>query len=227
MKKLSVVLTLIFTMSFVYGQTPFDIVSAKKSDVDVREVSAHNVWLGAKLTGTLGSNDDFGDALILSGKILYNADFGSFKLPIVSNMNLNFSDVGDITGFLTGDKGISVGIYPYKVISEKEGFNVVVHGGLAFKLLPQETLALTPKQTKIFAGFELAKNIKADSYPFTLSVTPAYNVNNLEHSNFMSLETTAILPVSGGLGVLAEYVAPFKSEYNGVFRIGLILKSVL
>ena len=43
----------------------------------------------------------------------------------------------------------------------------------------------------------------------------------------MSLETTAILPVSGGLGVLGEYVATFKSEYNGVFRIGLILKSVL
>lgn len=227
MKKLQMlILLLLAVITAGFAQTSYSILnSTKKPDLNVQEVSADNVWIGAKLTGTIGA-DNFEDGILLNGKILYNANFGSFKLPIISNVNLDFSKLGSLEAFLVGDKGISVGVYPYKIIKDGSA-KLVLHGGLAYKLLPKDKITITPQQTKIFAGLELAKKIKEDSYPFTISVTPAYLINNLENNNFLALEATTILPVSGGLGVLAEYTAPFDSSVKNIFKIGVILTGTL
>mgnify|MGYP003599144981 FL=1 len=228
MKKILLLLSFALSGWIMYGQTAYSVFNSVSSkDIQLQEVSANNVWIGAKLTGQLGANDDFSDAIVVNGRVLYNADFKSFKLPIISNVSLNFSDIGDIEGFLVGDKGISIGLYPYRVVKSGSDFNIVLHGGLAYKLIPKDKLSITPKQTKIFAGFEVAKKVKEDSYPLTFSVSPAYLINNLERSNFMAIEATGIVPVSGGLGLLVEYTAPFDAKYKNIFKVGVILNSVL
>lgn len=226
MKK--IILGLLMVLGIVcVAQTPYAVLnSVSTPSIMTKEVSADNVWIGAKLTGTLGGNDDFSDALVLNGKILYNADFKAFKLPIISNISFNFSD-GSLDGFILGDKGISIGVYPYRVVKDGSDFKIVLHGGLAYKLLPKDNNTITPQQTKIFGGFEVAKKLKEDSYPFTLSITPAYLINNIEKKNFMAIEATTILPVSGGLGVLAEYTAPFDASLKNIFKIGIILTGQL
>lgn len=206
------------------AQTSYTLNRLSKSgnDVSLQETSAHNVWIGSKLTGTLGQAD-FSETFLLSGKIVYDLNFGKFLVPIVSNVNLTFN--GDPKGFLFGDKGITIGAQPYKVISENENSNLVLHGGLFYKLLPQTSIKLTPQQTKIFGGFEWAYYSKGkDHLPFTISVTPAYLINNLTNANMFALETTAILPLASGFGAIVEFDAPFKKGVESVLKFGIINK---
>lgn len=206
-----------------YGQTPFSVAATSKNpEVGLASASVNNTWIGAKLSGTFGSGD-LSENIILNGKVIYDLALGKIRLPVVSNVNIDFSDPNG-TGFIWGDKGISIGVYPYKVISESGKTTWVLHGGLAYKLLPQETFKLTPQQTRIFAGVELAYNVNDDGYPFTLSVTPLYAINNLTATNSFAIETTAVLPVTGGLGVLAELTTPFKKGSDAaIFKLGAIV----
>lgn len=211
------------------GQSPYTISQTSKGDgaeVVAAEASVHNVWLGSKATGTLVGGGDLSENILVSGKIIYDLTLGKFKLPIVSNVSINFDD-NNVNGFLFGDKGISIGIYPYKIIGQSGKVTTVLHGGLAYKLLPQEDMKLSPQQTKIFGGIEIAHAVQGSAYPFTFSLTPVYSINNLLNDNMFALEGTAVLPVTGGLGVLAELTTPFRKGTDAVLKVGIIVSSKL
>lgn len=220
MKKLLLFIILTLVSIVGYAQSAYAVFNSVEDPV-VKSVSLHNVWFGSKLTTTFTDDDNgLADNILLSGKIIYDATIGGIKIPIVSNVNLDFGS-GD-GGFLNGDKGISLGIYPYKVIASG-AITTVLHGGLAYKLLPGEE-KYTPQQTKLFAGLEFAKKVVETSYPITLSITPLYAINNLENENFFGLESTMVFPISGGLGLLAEYNTPFTKNVDSRFSLGAILR---
>lgn len=194
--------------------------STKKAESSTLGLSGRNkVDVGAQLLYTFsGSEDGLKDNILLSGIAIYDLSYGSLKIPVISNVNIDFS--GGDGGFLNGDKGLSIGLYPYKIIGEGN-ITTVIHGSLSYKLLPGES-KYTAQQTKISAGVELAKQILENSYPMTLSATPYYAINNLENNNFLGLEVTAIIPVNGGLGILAEYTSPFTKTVDSAFRVGIL-----
>ena len=228
MRKLLVVFMLIMGFTAL-SQSPFTVSQVSKSDgaeASTKAASVHNVWLGSKISGAITGGGDLSENILLSGKIIYDLTLGSFKLPVVSNVSFDFSS-GNATGFLFGDQGISIGLYPYKVIGQSGKVTTVIHGGLAYKLLPQESMKLSPQQTKIFAGFEIAHAIKDSPYPFTFSLTPLYAINNLLHENTFALEGTAVLPIAGGLGVLAELTTPFKKGNDAILKVGVIVNGKL
>lgn len=228
MRKLLVVFLL--TMGFAaFAQSAYTVSQVVKSDgaeASAAAASVHNVWLGSKISNVISGGGDLSDNILLSGKIIYDLTLGSFKLPIVSNVSFDFSN-GNATGFLFGDQGISIGLYPYKVVSQSGKVTTVLHGGLAYKLLPQESMKLSPQQTRIFAGVEFAHAIKDSPYPFTFSVTPLYAINNLLNENTFAIEGTAVLPVAGGLGVLAELTTPFKKGNDAILKVGIIVNGKL
>lgn len=225
MKKLLLFSFLIAFIQLAVAQSPYTAKTlASKGDVTLAESSAHNVWLGSKITGTFGSGD-LSENFLLSGKIIYDLGVGALKIPVVSNVNFDFT--GDVTSFVFGDKGISVGLYPYKIISTTDKLTTLIHGGALFKLLPLESFKLSAKQTKLFGGLEFAYKIADNDLPLTLSITPAYIINNIDAINQFVVEATAVMPVSGGLGVLAELTTPTKKGYEAIFKIGVILNGKL
>lgn len=224
MKKMFLLLILLWTTGLA-AQSPLalrNLSANKQEDASTKETSVHNFWFGSKLTSTIGSEEDLSDRFLFNGKIVYDLKFGDFSLPVVSSVDLKFD--GSPNGFLFGDKGVSIGVQPYKVVSEGTNSDFVVHGGLIYKLLPQATMKLSPQQTKIFAGIEWQYYAPAKILPLSVTVTPAYQINNLINSNMVVLETTVIMPLSNGFGVLAELITPFKSGFNPVLRFGVINK---
>lgn len=224
MKKYLFALCLLFCSLLAFAQpSAFAIHNSHKppsAEAVALGLSGKNkVDVGAQLLYTLsGTQEGLKDNVLLSGIAVYDLSIGKLKIPVISNVNIDFS--GGDGGFLNGDKGLSIGVYPYKVISEGN-VTTVIHGALAYKLLPGET-KYTAQQAKISAGIELAKKILEDSYPLTVSATPFYAINNLENENFLGFEVTAVIPVNGGLGLLAEYTAPFSKTVDSAFRLGLI-----
>lgn len=225
MKKLLFLFALLLGLNLT-AQSRFTMEQLVKGSPEVilEEASANSAWLGAKGTGTFGSGD-LSDHFLLSGKIVYDLELGKFKIPIVSNVNFDFSDPDG--GFVFGDKGLSIGVYPFKVLSQNDKVSWVLHGGLAYKLLPQENIKITPQQTRLFAGLEVAYAGKDARYPLTISVTPLYTINNLDNSNMFAIEATGVLPLTGGLGILAEYTSPFKKSVESIFKFGLVVSSKL
>lgn len=207
---------------FAYAQPSAFAIhkSHKVEEASVQGLSGRNkVDVGATLLYTLsGTQEGLRDNILLSGIAVYDLSIGNLKVPVISNINIDFGH-GD-GGFLNGDEGLSIGVYPWKVISEGD-ISTVVHGSLAYKLLPGDS-KYTAQQAKISAGIELAKQILENSYPLTVSATPFYAINNLENENFLGFEITAVIPVNGGLGFLAEYTAPFSKTVDSAFRLGLV-----
>lgn len=208
------------------GQSVYSITQTDKSAVSAESASFNNAWIGSTLSGTVGNSGNLSDNILLSGKAIYNITAGKVFLPVVSNVNLNFNDV---TNFAFGDKGISIGVYPYKIVSSKDDKTLVIHGGLAYKFLPLQDNTIKPQQTRIIAGAEYAFRVKDNTYPFTISVTPVYEFNKdvAGIGNVFLLETTAVYPISGGLGLLGEVVSPFGSGRSTFLRFGLIVNKKL
>lgn len=219
MKKLSLLIPMLLVLATTFAQAPYAIFNRDKPDL-LKSVSVHSLWLGSTLTTAFNDHTDgLMDNVLLSGKIIYDVSVGGLKLPIVSNVNIDFGQ--GLSGFLNGDKGISIGVYPYKVIGSG-AIETVLHGGLAYKLLPGAT-SFTPQETKIFAGVDFAKKVVESGYPVTLSLTPTYVMHNLDMKNFAAIESTLIVPISGALGLLAEYNTPFTKTVQSQFRAGIVI----
>jgi hypothetical protein len=206
------------------AQSPFvtqSLNSGPEGGTTLKSASYANKWIGAKLGGTIAGGGDLSDNILLSGRIVYNIEGKGFNLPIVSSVNFGDAKSG---GFTFGDKGISVGIYPYKQIAKTASLTTVIHGGVAYKFQPGEA-GIVPQQTRIFAGLEFAHFVSPESYPLTLSITPLYTINNMSLGNIFALETTAVVPISGGLGVLAELTNPFQKASTSIFKMGIIVNT--
>lgn len=206
------------------SQSAFTVKESRKAEAQVEQVSLANPWVGAKLSMAINDPDnDIANNFIFSARVLYEAVTGdNYSVPIVGSFALGNDDM------LSPESGFNAGVYPYYIAKESEGLAVVMHGGAGYKIIPQGSdFNESPQQIRALAGVELA--FKQDGkLPTTLSVTPTYLMHfNSDLEDSFGIEVTGVLPISDGLGVLAEYQRPFTDGAEGVFRLGIMVNSPL
>lgn len=227
----NVLLTLLFAAAAVVlsAQTPFQSFSSRPHGLTGQQASAHNPWIGAKLSYTFDDAVDLSDNFLLNGRLLYNlsAAEAKWQFPIISNVSLSLNGNDGIGDALLNDRGITAGLYPYTILSQNETSTWVIHGAGVYKILPNTNAESSLQQVKLLAGVEYAHVLSPGGLPTTISLTPAYSFNNLENPNFFSLEATGVIPVASGMGLLLEYTVPFGSDKKSVFKAGIILHGQL
>lgn len=207
------------------GQTSFGFTHTKReSNADVEQVSLANPWVGAKLSYNFDENKPLDDNFLFSAKVLYTPVQGEdYAVPVVGSIGLGSGDL------LNPESGINIGLYPYYKLIKDTKFLLIAHGGLGYKLITEgvEAGEDAPQQIKLLGGLEAVFYSEAGS-PTTVSLTPVYlyHTRDLTESTG-ALEITGIIPVSSGLGILAEGQVPFKSEFDGTFRFGVVARGKL
>ncbi len=215
-----VILALMLCGLSAWGQTPYSTFNSTndRNGVGVQQISANSLWLGSKLVYNVNDDAPLDDNFLLTGKILYTpiADL-KYAVPIV----VTASTGGDI---LNPESGFNIGVYPYYKLLSNASTTLLVHGGVGYKSLQQES-AEALNQIRALIGLELAVFPKTGGLPVTISATPVY-VNTsgaLGSSNHM--EVTAVVPVSKSLGALIDWSSA--STAGSGFRIGIIVNTAI
>lgn len=235
---------------FMQAQTPVSILSNSGNlERKAAGVAAYNPWLGAQLVHNFAGTGDFGDNLVITGRILHelNTNDIDFKIPIMGNISSLKSDLlespemlgSTISNIVIGDQGLNLGLYPYYVIDDynDDSFYFVVHGSVGWKLngfQDDSTETTNYLNTGRFsAGIEIGYGIFDEvtgDRPITLSLTPVLSIFNKEQygeifeqpeSSIFSFEVTGVVPISKtGIGVLFQQVV--SSKIDNVFRVGIV-----
>jgi len=219
MKHLLIALLSIISLT-VFGQSPTQIRAIRPlNNAEPFGPSAANPWqVGAKLSFAVRDLDgSLENNFIFAGKatgMLLESD--RFAIPIYGSIGLGSNDL------FSNESGVNGGIYPYYIASSGEKSRIIVHGGAGYKVIPGSDSLDLQTQFKLSAGVEVHLFKDATSLPTTISVAPAMLIHDADTENTAALELTAIVPISKGLGVLAEYLQPFKKDFDGVLRIGVI-----
>lgn len=219
MKKFLFLLSFLLFAGLSWAQPGFTLKTLEnKQDASVASASAHSAWLGSTLSAEISG--DLKDNILVSAMAMYDIELGGgWWMPIISNVGI--VEPGDVTSFVFGSSGLSIGAYPYKILSQSDRATFIVHGGASYKLQPNTGAEEAPYNTKLLAGFEYAFSATGD-LPITASITPTYNITNTSLENLFGLEATFVLPVTSHMGLLVEAVAPFKKGLDPIFRIGFI-----
>jgi len=225
MKHLISVLFLFFSFVMV-AQTPYSIFnSRKKTDVDVKQVSVANPWLGAKLSYSVNDEQTLYENFLFSAKVLYTPIVGEkYAVPIVGVAGLGSDNLS------SSESGINFGVYPYYKLMESPKFALIGHGGVGYKVIAKGVLTGVepPQQIRLLGGLEAAFFSENGTLPTTLSITPVYMYNTgAAVGNSSMLEVTGIMPISNGLGFLVDAQVPFDKGTKGIFRFGIIINGQL
>jgi len=203
---------ILFTAILTRAQSSFYImkpvfIQEPEGEVKVSGVSLKNTWIGSKLSYEFQGDGLLKQNFLFSAKILYTPIHGDrYAIPIVSGLGVNSPSP------FSPDGGINIGVYPYYVVKDATNSVLVLHGGLGYKMIPKE-MPEDALRTFVRAsiGMEVLMYQNGFKAPLSLSITPLY-------MDGMGLEITGILPISAGIGILAEYFA----GTNSVFRLGII-----
>lgn len=216
-KNLILILLTLFTAAG-FGQTPFGVFnSANEKQVATKQISANSLWLGSKLVYNVDDQAPLDDNFLLTGKILYTPIAAEkYAIPVV----VTASTGGDI---LNPESGFNVGVFPYYKLMSSASTTLLIHGGVAYKSLQQET-AEALNQIRALIGLELAVFPKAGGLPVTVSATPVYtNTSGVLGSN-THMEVTAVIPVAKSLGALIDWQS---GSIGSGFRIGIIVNTAI
>lgn len=209
----------------MYGQSPNQMVLIDKDEVSSQSISSNNPWrIGAKLSFAVRDLDgSLEDNFIFSGKATGNLIQGPrYAIPVYGTIGLGSDDI------FSSESGFNAGIYPYYKLTTGTNVHLTAHGGLGYKVIPGGEDIDAFNQVKILGGVEAAfYGSDGTGLPVTFSVTPVYLFNNGLIANTSGFEGTLIFPVASGMGILAEYFKPFNSEFDGVFRLGVITVGIL
>lgn len=219
MRFLYALILLLLTIT-VQGQSGYAYTDKGKADVDPQGVSLNNPWVGATFSYNI-AGEGLSENFLFSAKVLYfaykNAKFG---LPIVGtaapfNTDLQLSS-----------SGYNAGLYPYFIALQKENLDLVIHGGIGYKVIPGDSTALPLNQLRATAGAEIVYWGGGRSKAGTvLSVTPVFTFNDsVEDKHF--LEGTLIVPIGEFLGLLVETQIPFDGS-SIAYRAGVIVRKQL
>ncbi|MCO6500061.1 MAG: hypothetical protein J5I47_06750 [Vicingus serpentipes] len=223
MKKILILLIVLFTFSLTYSQSVFRKTHADgASPVSVSQLPLSNVWYGSQFSYKLTGDDNFNENFLFNANVIYNINFdsGSWNLPIAGNVMLPTSG-GSF-------EDIQIGLYPWKIIS-KPGANTVtvLHGGVAYSIDPENESGLSPQKIRLFAGIELSFPLGTNALPLSISLTPFYEGLNLSRDDLYGLEGTFVLPIAANLGVIGELKFPFVKDVDSSFSAGVIINGAL
>lgn len=169
-------------------------------------ISPNNAWIGSDLVYEFGESE-LSDNLLVSGQVLKKlATIGEVNIHIMSNVELSVEN--PINEF-------NIGIYPWQSLSE----HFVAHAGIQFDTDGQ----LQQKQFRLFAGGEFAI-INDSGLPLTVSVTPVFIFG--EDQNDVGIDGVIVVPVTNGLGVLAQVEGRF-GDAPTRFSLGIITNKIL
>lgn len=248
------IIALHFILLFVYSvnsQTAFSLKNSGNPSNVAGGLSAISPWVGAQVGYLFGDSKEFGDNLLVSGKVLYEIDLNTdkFKLPVIGNIsNIIKSKVGFETGegkekldseikeIVNSTQGLHIGLYPYYKITEGDYFSLIAHGVVGWKLNGiQDTITNTITyldQGRFSVGLEFViGNSKEEKSPLTISVAPTlmffskndYNkVFGVEKNSIRTLELTCVIPLNKGIGVMFENITPLSKGVDNLFRVGFI-----
>jgi len=179
---------------------PIPLVTMKTSGA----TAPSNAWLGSELLYELGEAD-FADNFLLRSRILVEiTNTGDLHLPIMSNVEITSE---------SPLSGVDIGIYPWQQLND----NFIAHGGVVFATNGE----FNENALKVFGGFEFVAN--TTGLPLTVSVTPLFTFMN---KGTVELETTIIVPVGNGLGLLAQANIPFKNT-PATLQLGVVMNRIL
>ncbi len=247
--KFRVLVFLVFFFLKANAQTPTAMVN-NKGNVS-KALAAKNPWLGGEVGYKFGGSGEFADNLIASARVMYEIEFDSkkFALPVMGNLSqlrdnlsenltIDEKESARIQDILTSTQGLNIGLYPYRMIVEKQYFSLLAHGAIVYKLNSFKDMQENPmyfQQGRFSLGIEayIGKfDTNNGKYPLTISVAPVatfFNSNDykaifgIERSLLISLEVTSVVPIGKGVGFLLEGVFSDKS----VVRTGLLFSAQL
>jgi hypothetical protein len=232
----------------VYGQTPFatENLGSSTKPIHALGISAASPWVGAQVAYKFGGTNDFADNLLVSARLLYDIDLGESKihLPVMGNISELTANASGNAGagdqldqkaqqLMMSSTGLRVGLYPYTYVHRTDVLSIIFHGEGAWKMnafKDNSNILQYLQQGRIAAGIEFGIGKTAgDRLPLTISVTPAITffssaeyekVFGKSKSHVQGLETTMVVPVAQGVGLLLEGI-----EGSGVHtvRAGLVI----
>lgn len=202
-----------------FGQTAFSVLnSSNEKGVSAQQISANSLWLGSKLVYNVNDEAPLDDNFLLTGKILYTPITGlKYAVPIV----VTASTGGDI---LNPESGFNIGVYPYYKLLSNTNTTLLIHGGVGYKSLQQES-ADALNQIRALIGLELAVFPKSGGLPVTISATPVYTNTSGDLGNKTVFEVTGVIPVSKSLGALIDWQSG--ATVGTGFRIGIIVNTAI
>lgn len=204
------------------AQTPFSMVSSanqKNKPAKISANSLNNPWVGAKLAYNLAG--DVSNSFILSGRVMYSIDEGDkYAIPLIANVGFNNADS------LDDDNGVSIGVYPWYIISQKNKSTILLHGGLNYHVADRMEAGYLTEVTML-AGIEAALYPKNGGAPATISAGPEYIINTGGAiDNQFAINITGVVPIANGLGLLVESDIPLiKSQLSTGLKIGVIVNN--
>jgi len=198
-----------------FAQTPYAITQSRKADVSTSQTSVGNAWAGSTLSYALNGDQDFDDSFLFNTRIMYELpSAGKVRIPVLGSIAIPITEIDF--------ENIEIGVYPYAIVSQKNTMTIVAHGGIRYRVRPDDSASESLQSISILAGLEFAYKPKMDQLPYTFSLTPFYDLNNLSLENDFRLEATLIVPISVGIGLLAEW----DINKNGILRMGIITNSL-
>lgn len=222
MKSLIVLIIFLFTAFLATAQTPFSMLSSHgDAPASLSASSQRNPWVGAKLAYNISG--DVSESFLLSARALQILASGErFAIPALLNVGLNNPDS------LSGESGVSLGVYPWYSLTTKENFSLILHGGVGYSILDKS--GIDPQtQLRTLIALEAAIYGAGGGPPITLSVGPEYIWSIQDQTvGSLGLSITSVIPISTGLGILLEGVVPLnESTPNTGLKIGVIVNSMV
>ena len=213
-------LKLIFFMvlsSYVFGQSGFYTTHANGSgEVSFKQTSMNNAWLGSTFSYQLQGDSDLSDAFLFNASVLYNLKFSeNINLPIVGNLGLPLSD---------SPGQVNVGLYPWGFLHDSKQSSILWHGGVRYGLLPNQNSETSPQDLRVFAGVEFAFRVGQDGLPLTVSIAPTYDLRNMGRENLAGVQTTFIVPIAKGIGLMGQH---YLAKEATTFNAGVIMNTAL
>lgn len=212
---ISLIVLLVAFFATSYAQSPFSIINSSNR-AGVAQISPGNASIGSNVQYDFNSDIPLEDNFAFTANMLYSLPTqGSVNFPIMGNVSLPFS--GDLSN-------IEVGLFPWAVVSETSTLSLIAYGGVEYVMFPQGELDDSRQDFNFSAGLEAAF-WNNDGLPITLSVSPKYSFRNLELDNLFLFELTGILPITNGMGFMAEAYIPVEKGSKTVISAGIIVNN--
>ncbi len=123
------------------------------------------------------------------------------------------------------DSGVTLGLYPWYILSENEKSTILAHGGIDYRVGDKNDAGYLT-EFGINAGIELA--LYGDDYgmPFTISSGPEYVLSSgITNTPYFGLNLSGVVPIANGLGVLIEGDASLTDGVKSGLKIGVIVNN--
>jgi hypothetical protein len=237
------------------AQTPFATQRLARGQADTTmqfaEVARNNPWVIATQIATrFAGEGEFSSQLLVGSQIVYDVPFagGSLRgwhLPVAANLGAALEGLSDddrdeqlgkaSSALLSTAQGITFGLHPYRVLSDRENLLWTGFGSMAAKVNSLPAIDTTDSNVELIqgrfsSGVEVQVGDRTAAVPLTLSAAFVANVfSGRDYSRAFGErrtwipagEFTAILPLRSGTGIVVESV--IADRLRPSWRFGILL----